>query len=292
MKENNIIYKEYFMFKKIMGAAVVSMVATQAVASHQVKCTSGAEAVSAVNAGYVCEGDKLTCMTSSDVVIAALLNYSCDYASQKPAPKPTPKPEPKAEGKSLITLQREQVQCKIELKKQCGSKIEMEPLYDSGCIIGKEKAYNHVLGSFEETNYLAYYNLRHKLVTVVDVSKCSSNSTYVAGKLSQAESFDNKLFLVVNGKPVFVDSYGKYQEVLASWGSSYAEDGSYVKELAPSVDGKTLKIVVAEKQSDRVYSQNISASDLKYSRRLKEVAPSKYVEADAKVIGTKADVIR
>lgn len=276
------------MLKKIMGAAVVSMVATQAMASHQVKCTSGAEAVNAVNAGFVCEGNKVTCMTSSDIVIAALLQYTCDYAPQKPAPKP----EPKVEGKSLTTLQREQVQCKSELKKQCGSKIQMEPLYDSGCIIGKEKAYSRLLGSFEETNYLAYYNLRHKLVTVVDVSKCSSNSTYVAGKLSQAESFDNKLFLVVNGKPVFVDSYGKFQEVLSSWGSSYAKDGSFVKELAPSVDGKTLKVLVGEKQSDYVYSQNVSASDLKNSRRLKEVVPSQYVEADAKVIGTKADVIR
>lgn len=274
------------MSKKVMGAFIISVFATQAMASHAIKCTSGVEAINAAKNGYVCEGSKITCMNYQDAVAATFLGYTCESAQQQ-----VQKPEPKKEGKSATTLKREQVQCKIELAKQCGTKIQMEPLDDSGCIIGKEKGYSRVLGSFEETNYVAYYNLGYKLVTVVDTAKCASKSTYVYGKLSQQETFDNKLFIVMNGKVVFVDSHGKFQEILSARGYSYATLGAYAKQVIPSVDGKTLKIIVGVKNKSTIVEEKISAADLKDSRRIAELAPSTDLVADAKVIRTKADVI-
>lgn len=251
------------MFKKIIGAALVGMVATQAFAYENVECRNAEERAKVEARGWTCA-------------------------------------KKQESGPSATTLKRQQLQCKIEFNKLCSNAgFSMDPLEDSGCVIGKEKISNSTLGTIEQTNYLAYFNQRLKLVTVVDTASCKTNNTYFYQRISKEdkglkmEVFDNKLFVLVNGKPMFFDNHAKLQELVSGQGNSYVLKGASIQDMEATVDGKFLKLERSySKDSKSVQTIKIDAADLKDAGRAKAVHPSEFVHAYVPEIRADADIVR
>lgn len=241
------------MFKKIIGAAMVSLVAVQSFA-FEVECRNADEAARAKSHGFTCA-----------------------------APKDTSKP-------SAITLMRQKLQCKIEMK-NLGCR-EMAPLDDSGCVIGKEELQSGRYEGMKQTNYVAYYNQRVKLVTVIEAGSCQVNQIYFAGKLSKFEVFDNKLFALVNGKPMLLDNKAKLQELLSKNGNSYNDGNASITDIQASVDGSTLNLTRdLSKKTDTTQLIKVEAADIK-GDRVKAVQASEFVHAYVKEIDDYADVVK
>lgn len=241
------------MFKKIIGAALVSMVASHSFA-FEVECRDADEAARAKSHGFACAA---------------------------------PKDASKA---SAITLKRQQLQCKLELK-NLGCQ-EMAPLDDSGCVIGKEELQSGRYAGLQQTNYVAYYNQGVKLVTVIDAKSCQVNQVYFAGKLTKFEVFDNKLFALVNGKPMLFDNKAKLQELLSKSGNSYNDGNASISDIQASVDGATLNLTRdLSKKTDTTQLIKVEASDIK-GERVKEVHASALVRAYVPEIRDTADIVR
>ncbi len=233
------------MFKKIIGATLIGLVASHGFA-FEVECPTEQDRIKAAKHGYTCSSN-------------------------------TP-----------ITLKRQQKQCEIELEKACRGKIAVTPVEDSGCAVGKL--------SNGKPSYAAYHNIRLKVVTVIDFKSCTSEQIYAAGKLSKTEVFDNKLFILVNGKPMFVDSNdAKLKELLSQSSNSYfdSNNGAAITDMETDISGKTLNLSRRyNKTSDKTQTIKIDDKALTKDSRFKDVFPSDYVKAYVNEIQDYANVIR
>lgn len=145
----------------------------------------------------------------------------------------------------------------------------------------------------DQTSYVAYFNQRLKLVTVIDSGSCKINQVYFAGNLAKFELFDNKLFALVNGKPMLFDQKAKLQEILSQKSHSYNDGNASITDIKATIDGKTLELTrKPSKNSDTKQIISIEASDIKNNKRLKETEASEWVEKFVQELGVTANVYR
>lgn len=240
------------MLKTIISAAILSCTMTQAFA-FEVECRDAAEAVRAKKHGYTCAPNR-------------------DEALLK------------------TTLKRQHKQCEMELK-NLGCQ-PMDPADDSGCMIGKEGITSGLYAGNTQTNYVAYFNQRLKLTTVIKADSCKIDQVYFAGKLTKFELFDNKLFALVNGKPMLFDEKAKLQELLSKKSNSYNDGNASISNIQATVDGRAL--VLTRDISKNTQTQQlikIESSEVT-KKRLKETQSSEWVQRYISELGVTADVYR
>lgn len=169
----------------------------------------------------------------------------------------------------------------------------MDPDEDSECMIGREKIASGYYAGQSQTNYVAYFNQRLKVVTVIDIgNSCTKTNVYFAGKLSKIEVFDNKLFALVNGKPMFFNNKADLSELLSQNSNSYKKGTASIIDIQASVDGKTINLTRQQsKNSETTQLIKIEAKDIT-GNRVQAVEASQYVRAYVKEIRDYANVVR
>lgn len=240
------------MFKNIVGIAILTCSLSQAFA-FEVECNNEDEAMRAKTHGFTCSSN------NEEALLKA-------------------------------TRMRQQRLCAVELKK-LGCQA-MQPAEDSGCMIGKAEIQSGMYKGEWETKYVAFFNKRLKLTTVVQAKDCKIEQVYFAGQLTKFELFDNKLFALVNGKPMLFDENAKLYEFLSQSLNSYNMNGAMISDIRSSIKGDEL--IMSRDLSKYTNTQKIikiKSSDITINR-LKEVKSSEFVHAHVKELGIMANVYR
>lgn len=171
-----------------------------------------------------------------------------------------PKTQTAAEKFQLLLFEKQSA-CNKELKVQSCS--QMDPLSDSNCDIGtQELPYKSAYGS-TQTNYVAFYNKRLKVITVKTTPDCKEHQYKVEGEFTKSANFDGKLFLLINSKPYFIDNSGSFSELVSYAGNSYTNTSTSIVGMkvntvkntldieykqGPAVDAKVKKISINKDQ--------------------------------------------